>query len=336
MESPLSTDPTTTADEHSQFQGVSLIEVGPHADQQRLDNFLLSRLKGVPKSRLYRLIRKGEIRINKKRAKPDARLKVGDIVRVAPIRVAESATIERPSDALVQTLIDSILYENDSFLVINKPQGLSVHRGTNQNLGLIEALRWIRQDQTEAEDLFLELAHRIDRETTGCLVVAKTPGFLKYLQDEFRQRRVHKVYQAIVHGRWSEDVVEVNAPLQRHEIAGQEKIVTVDPEGKSAVTHFTLLRSFDRASLVEAKPVTGRTHQIRVHCQYAGHAIIGDNKYTTSGKNHFAKHKRLCLHAASIEFALPESDQLFNIKAPIHSKMCSLLDALGAKTGEKT
>jgi 23S rRNA pseudouridine955/2504/2580 synthase len=318
---------SSSVEEHSQFQSVSHIEVGAHSDQQRLDNFLLSRLRGVPKSRLYRLIRKGEIRINKKRAKPDSRVSTGDIVRIPPIRVAESAPIERPSDALIAVLNDSILHESDDFIVINKPQGLSVHRGTNQAIGLIESLRWMRQGEQE---LFLELAHRIDRETTGCLVIAKTPKFLKYLQDEFRERRVHKVYQALVHGRWPSDLIEVNAPLLRREIAGQEKVVTVDTDaGKSAQTHFSLIRGFTRASLIEARPLTGRTHQIRVHCQYAGHAIIGDNKYTPSSKNHFAKHKRLCLHAASIEFKLPDSEQLFSTKASIHSKMSSLLDTMG-------
>jgi len=321
---------SSNVEENSQFQSVSHIEVGPHSDQQRLDNFLLTRLRGVPKSRLYRLIRKGEIRINKKRAKPDSRLSAGDIVRIPPIRVAESAPIERPSDVLIAVLNDSILHESDDFIVINKPQGLSVHRGTNQAIGLIESLRWMRQGDEAAQELFLELAHRIDRETTGCLVIAKTPKFLKYLQDEFRERRVHKVYHALVHGRWPIDLIEVNAPLLRREIAGQEKVVTVDTEnGKTAQTRFSLIQGFSRASFIEARPLTGRTHQIRVHCQYAGHAIIGDNKYTPSSKNHFAKHKRLCLHAASIEFKLPNSEQLFSAKAPIHSKMRSLLDAMG-------
>ncbi|MDX1490018.1 MAG: RluA family pseudouridine synthase [Pseudohongiellaceae bacterium] len=314
----------------SPYQGVTYIDVGAHADGQRLDNFLSSRLRGVPKSRIYRLIRKGEIRINKKRAKPDSRLNDGDIVRVAPIRVAQAATIQRPSDKLLKLLQDSVIHECPHFIVIDKPQGLPVHKGSKQDMGLIEALRWQYNQDEAADEVFLELAHRIDRETTGCLVIAKTPSFLKYLQNEFRHRRVHKVYHALVHGVWPKSTTVVDAPLLKQDIDGQEKVVTVDADkGKPALTRFKVLKQLDKATLIEAKPESGRTHQIRVHCQYAGHPIVGDNRYTPLNAEAFPKHKRLCLHAAAIEFKLPETGETFRATAAIHEGMARLLEGNG-------
>ena len=307
-------------------RGVQLLEVGAHSEAQRIDNFLMSHLKGVPKSRIYRLIRKGEVRINKKRAKPDTKLHAGDMVRVPPIRVAQPSIAVAPSQGLVDLLSNAVLFEDEQMIVINKPQGLAVHMGSGLQTGLIEALRWIKKEQGREED-FLELAHRIHKDTTGCLVIAKTPLFLKYLQAEFKARRVHKRYHAIVHGAWPEDIREVNAPLLKRDIHEGEKIVTVDESGKASNTAFSLIKSTKTASFIEASPLTGRTHQIRVHCQYAGHPIVGDRKYTTLQPNSLTHVKTLCLHAASIEFAL-EDGRKISVQAPLAEHMRQLLDSL--------
>ncbi len=307
-------------------RGVQMLEVGVHSEAQRIDNFLMSHLKGVPKSRIYRLIRKGEVRINKKRAKPDTKLHAGDLVRVPPIRVAQASVVVAPSQGLVDLLSSSVLFEDEQMIVINKPQGLAVHMGSGLQTGLIEALRWVKKEQGREEE-FLELAHRIDKDTTGCLVIAKNPMFLKYLQAEFKARRVHKRYQAIVHGPWPEEIGEVNAPLLKRDIHEGEKIVTVDEAGKASNTAFSLLKSTQAASFIEARPLTGRTHQIRVHCQYAGHPIVGDRKYTTLQPNSLTHVKTLCLHAASIEFALQDG-RIISVQAPLAGHMKQLLDSL--------
>jgi len=307
-------------------RGVQMLEVGAHSEAQRIDNFLMSHLKGVPKSRIYRLIRKGEVRINKKRAKPDTKLHAGDLVRVPPIRVAQGNAATPPGQGLVDLLGTAVLFEDEEMIVINKPQGLAVHMGSGLQTGLIEALRWIKKEQGREED-FLELAHRIDKDTTGCIVIAKKPMFLKYLQAEFKARKVHKRYHAIVHGQWPGDITEVNAPLLKRDVHEGEKIVTVDEGGKASSTHFKLIKSSQTASFIEVNPLTGRTHQIRVHCQYAGHPIVGDRKYTTQQPNSLTQIKTLCLHASSIEFAL-EDGQKISVQAPLPGHMQQMLKSL--------
>jgi len=305
---------------------VQILEVGAHSEAQRIDNFLMSHLKGVPKSRIYRLIRKGEVRINKKRAKPDTKLHAGDLVRVPPIRVAQPNVIAPPGQGLIDLLANAVLFEDEQMIVINKPQGLAVHMGSGLQTGLIEALRWIKKEQGREED-FLELAHRIDKDTTGCVVIAKNPLFLKHLQAEFKARRVQKRYQAIVHGQWPSDIGEVNAPLLKRDVHEGEKIVVVDEAGKTSSTQFTLIKSTFVASFIEASPLTGRTHQIRVHCQYVGHPIVGDRKYTTLQANSLSKVKTLCLHAASIQFLLAGGRKI-SVQAPLAGHMRELLDSL--------
>lgn len=283
--------------------GVQWLESDARSEGQRLDNFLLGRLKGVPRSRIYRLIRKGEIRVNRKRCKPDQRLLPGDVVRVAPIRQRAPAEQAELSESLAQRLRESILYRDQSLLVLNKPPGIAVHGGSGVHLGLIEALRQLLPEQP-----FVELVHRLDRDTSGCLLVALTPASLKFLQDALRQRAVHKVYHALVQGEWDAEIEEVRAPLQRDELAGGERFVRVNPEGKPALTRFRLLERLRGASLIEAMPVTGRMHQIRVHCQYAGYPILGDSKYLLREQNRFPRIRQLCLHAAAIRFEFPDPD----------------------------
>lgn len=313
------------ADQNSQHQ-VELIAINANADAQRVDNFLITHWKGVPKSRIYRLIRKGEIRLNKKRIKPDTRLHTGDILRLPPIRRAERVELERPGAALLELLRDSILFENDDMLIVNKPQGIAVHGGSGQRTGIIEALRWMRM-RTE-DGVFLELAHRIDKDTSGCLVVCKNASFLKQVQEAFKARQVAKVYLALVHGRWPENLREVDAPLFKCIISADEKVVKVNEQGKPARTLFKVLKEFKNATLVEARPLSGRMHQIRVHCQFAGHPIIGDSKYTHEEFSSRSETRRLCLHASSVSFELPQDKGLACVVAPINPTMEAIMKEL--------
>ncbi len=310
----------------SEHKAVQYFTVDVAVEGQRLDNYLMSRLKGVPKSRIYRLIRKGEIRVNRKRSKPDLRLIAGDSVRVAPIRVSEREPPPQPGQSLQALLRNSVLYEDERLLVINKPSGLAVHAGTGVRLGLIEALRQMYTDGNA-----LELVHRLDRETSGCLLVARKPDMLKFLQDALREREVEKVYMAMVQGEWPDNVTEVRASLQRNDIKGGERMVTVDAAGKAALTRFRVIERFSDATLVEARPVSGRTHQIRVHCRHAGHPIIGDDKYLETSRNRFPGVRHLCLHAAEVRFMVPDNrggTESLEFSAPMDPKMADLVRKL--------
>lgn len=292
------------------------------ADQagQRLDNFLIARLKGVPKSKIYNVIRKGEVRVNKGRIKPEYKLMAGDSVRVPPIRTAEAGTEAKASHQMMSLLAKSVLFEDDGLLVINKPPGLAVHGGSGITLGLIETLRQMRPEARH-----LELVHRLDRDTSGCIMVAKKRSYLRHLQAALREKSagaggITKVYQALVVGDWSKRIHQVNAPLLKTEVAGGERVVRVHPEGKPSLTEFKVLQRFDGFSLIEARPITGRTHQIRVHAQYAGCCLVGDEKYGNDDINGMMREKgvkRLFLHASALSFYLPESEELTHVDAPL-------------------
>ena len=305
--------------------GVQLVRVEKSHVGQRLDNFLIRHLKGVPRTRVYRLIRRGEVRINKKRCKPDRKLELGDEVRIPPYTSSYSEQTAKPSPALQEFLINSILLENDDLLVINKPAGMAVHGGTSVAMGLIEALRQCKSEWGE-----LELAHRIDRGTTGCLVISKNSIFLKYIQNQFKVKNVKKHYIALVHGIWPESLTVVDAPLQKDPVGENERIVRVLESGKPSLTRFAVRQHFEGASLIEAMPQTGRTHQIRVHCQHSGHGIVGDEKYTFKAKNSaLSKVKNLCLHAWKIEFELPEGGAPIRVEAAIPNHLDALIQKLG-------
>ena len=305
--------------------GVQLVRVEKSHVGQRLDNFLIRHLKGVPRTRVYRLIRRGEVRVNKKRCKPDRKLELGDEVRIPPYTSSYSEQTAKPSPALQEFLINSILLENDDLLVINKPAGMAVHGGTSVAMGLIEALRQCKLEWGE-----LELAHRIDRGTTGCLVISKNSIFLKYIQNQFKVKNVKKHYIALVHGIWPESLTVVDAPLQKDPVGENERIVRVLESGKPSLTRFAVKQHFEGASLIEAMPQTGRTHQIRVHCQHSGHGIVGDEKYTFKAKNSaLSKVKNLCLHAWKIEFELPEGGAPIRVEAAIPNHLDALIQKLG-------
>lgn len=295
---------------NSSNTGVQFLEVSSHSDEQRLDNFLLSRLKGLPKSHLYRLIRKGEIRVNKKRCKPDQRLVPGDIVRVAPLRLAHPEAPLPPGEGLIQRLQASVLYEDEDVMVLNKPAGLAVHGGSGVTSGLIEALRFMA-----GAGGYRELVHRLDKETSGCLLIAKTGKALKQLQADLKAGQFHKQYLALVHGQWPETLIRIDAPLLKIHPHDGESFSRVDPEGKAATTLFSIRQRLPQATLIEATLITGRTHQIRVHTQHAGHPIVGDSRYTWDRDHPYKSVRSLCLHAETLQFRHPVTGQSMTVTA---------------------
>ena len=294
---------------------------------QRIDNFLLRTLKGVPKSHLYRLMRKGEIRVNKKRVKPIYKLTADDVVRVAPIRISENTDTVSTSLNIVANLEKQILFEDERLIVINKPSGMAVHGGSGLSFGLIEALRALRPDAR-----MLELVHRLDRDTSGCLVIAKKRSALRHLHEQLRSKNVQKYYHALVKGHWSSKLTRVTEALKKNDLKSGERVVVVDNiNGKESETRYKVIQHYEGATLVRAFPVTGRTHQIRVHCQVSGHAIACDSKYGHEDFDASMKSlglKRLFLHAASIEFTHPLSEERMKIEAPLEPSLEKLLTKL--------
>jgi 23S rRNA pseudouridine955/2504/2580 synthase len=310
---------------------VRLFTVSADEEGQRLDNYLVSRLKGVPKSAVYRVIRKGEVRVNKGRAKPDRRLQSGDVVRVPPLHLAESQPVAAPGQSLVQHLADAVLYDEGGLLIVNKPAGLAVHGGSGISLGLIEALR-----QMPGHHGFLELIHRLDRETSGCVMIARKRSVLKYFQEMLRERQgVQKSYLALVQGRWPRNVTQVDAPLKRFLQNDGERIVRVDVEGKPSLTRFEVLEVFQQTSFVRASPVTGRTHQIRVHALHKGCPLVGDEKYGDTPLNDSMRElgsRRLFLHAEKLELTLADGNSL-SVAAPLPNDLGNLLLKLRQTSG---
>lgn len=314
------------SDSPSEKSAVQILDVGERHQEQRLDNFLVSRLKGVPKTLIYRIIRKGEVRINGKRAKPEQKLESGDKVRVPPLRLPSAKERQKPGAQLQALLRDSVLVEDEDLLVLNKPSGLPVHGGTGVKLGLIEALRAMYPDLPG-----LELVHRLDKGTSGCILVTKTGRARRALTDAFRSHDILKIYHALVHGAWPKAVKTVDASLQRQPERGGERRVEIDEEGKEARTDFRILQSFGDATLIEARPLTGRTHQIRVHAALAGCPLIGDDKYASDRRNAvFAKRgiKRLCLHAAELRFPHPVSGKVVQVRAAYDAAFTQALRVL--------
>lgn len=314
---------------HTSSPSVQFVTIDSAHAGQRIDNFLLSYLKGVPKSRIYRIVRKGEVRVNKGRIKPEYKLADGDTVRIPPIRVSERETPPRPGSQLSALIESSILFENDDLLIVNKPSGLAVHGGSGVSLGLIESLRQIRTEQR-----FLELVHRLDRDTSGCIMVAKKRSSLRYIQQQLREGGVQKYYSALVDGRWPNRRKSVKAPLIKNQLSSGERIVKTAAEGtegaKASLTEYRVLERFEGCTLVEAKPITGRTHQIRVHCQSVGCSIIGDDKYCDTEVNKTYRQKglkRLFLHASRLQLSLPDKTPLV-IDAPMGEDLTEVLGYL--------
>jgi len=299
------------------------VEIDSDNSGQRIDNYLLGRLKGVPRSRIYKLLRSGQVRVNSGRKKAHYKLKLGDRVRIPPFSTVEHENPVIP-DSVVQRLDKAILFEDENILAINKPSGIAVHSGSGFSFGVIEALK------SKDPEQFLELAHRLDRETSGCLLLAKNRTTLTHLHDLLRNETgLGKYYLALVAGHWA-DVETIDAPLKKI-TRGGEHMVEVLEDGQHAVSHFEPLQHFPMATLMRIKIDTGRTHQIRVHAAHAGHPIAGDTKYGDTDFNRELKQaglKRLFLHAARVEIPAldSKSSEPIIIEAALSNELQSVLE----------
>ena len=307
-------------------QGVRQVAIGPERDGQRIDNALVTLLKGVPKSMIYRLLRTGQVRVNGKRAKPDTRLVDGDTLRIPPVRVAERAEGRAPASGLVASVAEAIIFEDKHFLVIDKPAGVASHGGSGVSHGAIELLRAARPQES------LELVHRLDRDTSGVLVFAKTRAGLTGLQAAIREGRVTKQYLCLMLGHPSKARFDVNAPLLKSVMQGGERMVRVADNGKPSLTFFREMEQYPGARLMQATLGTGRTHQIRVHAAHIGHSLAGDPKYGDKEMNKRFREmglNRMFLHASHMSFEL--DDRAYSFSAPLPDDLKAFLDVLSVK-----
>lgn len=299
------------------------LEVGEEADGQRIDNFLLKVCKGVPKSHVYRILRSGEVRVNKGRIGPEYRLKIGDAVRVPPIRVAE-----KPVQAAIPARDFTIVFEDEALVVVDKPSGVAVHGGSGVSFGVIEQ---IRRQRPEAR--FLELAHRLDRETSGLLILAKKRSALTRLHDMFREGTINKRYLALVKGSWKNALQHVRMPLLKYLTVEGERRVSVSDEGKEAHSIVRLVARWENFSLVEVELKTGRTHQIRVHLAHLGFPLAGDDKYGDFSLNRELQKaglKRMFLHAGRLSFSHPLTALAISLEARLPQELRDFLARLSS------
>jgi 23S rRNA pseudouridine955/2504/2580 synthase len=305
------------------------VQIEAEDQGQRLDKVLGRLLAGVPRTRIFRLIRRGEVRVNGRRASPELRLATGDSVRLPPVREAAADEPKRVPRGLIELIERAVIHEDERLLVLDKPSGVAVHGGSGMSFGVIETLRASRPQQT------LELAHRLDRDTSGVLLVAKRHSALRELHALLRDGLVQKSYLVLVAGRWSLGHKKIDAPLRTDLRVGGERTVKVDAHGKPALTEFKLIEHYGaRASLLEAMLHTGRTHQIRVHAAYCSHPVAGDEKYGGASFNQLLKPlglARMFLHAHSCSFAWSHSGVEQSFSAPLPSELKSVLDALSAR-----
>jgi 23S rRNA pseudouridine955/2504/2580 synthase len=307
---------------------VRYVEAGEGDVGQRIDNFLIRILKDVPRSAIYRIMRKGEVRVNARRAKPDYRLVEGDRVRIPPVRVHTERAPATPSRSLRDFVAGAIVHEDRDLIVINKPAGVAVHGGSGLSFGVIEALRASRPDLTE-----LELVHRLDRETSGCLLIAKRRAVLREMHALFREREIEKHYFALVAGRWPFGKKRIELPLETNQRQGGERVVRVHADGQDAVSTFRPVQTFGRiATLLDVEIGTGRTHQIRVHARATGHPVAGDDKYGDREKDASLTPfglTRMFLHARSLSFTRASGEKV-RFEAPLPEELQGVLDRLEA------
>jgi 23S rRNA pseudouridine955/2504/2580 synthase len=305
------------------------VEIDANEQGQRLDRVLGRLLPGVPRSRLFRLIRRGEVRVNGRRAGPELRLAAGDSLRLPPVREVDPEAPLRVPGGMIDAIEKAVIYEDERLLVLDKPGGIAVHGGSGLSFGVIEALRASRPQQT------LELAHRLDRDTSGLLLVAKRSSALRALHALLRDGEVQKSYLALVAGHWNLGHKRIDAPLRTDLRVGGERTVKVDAHGKNALTEFKLIEHYGaRASMIEAIIHTGRTHQIRVHAAYCGHPVAGDAKYGDAAFNETLAGfglTRMFLHAHSLSFVWPDSGGEQSFSAPLPSPLRAVLDQLASK-----
>lgn len=302
------------------------IEVSDAESGQRLDNFLLRKLSGVPKTRIYRAIRKGEVRVDKGRAKPERKLAAGEVIRIPPIGSVETPAKAEAPARWNQRIAQSLVFEDKGLIIVNKPTGLAVHGGSGIDFGLIETLRQQRVDQP-----YLELVHRLDRDTSGLVMIAKRASVLRELHDLLRNNGIDKRYLALVAGKWPSHLARVQAKLGKSALSSGERMVRVDASGKPSITDFRVVERLAGATLIEAKPITGRTHQIRVHAQHAGHPILGDVKYSDDGQLAIAKEaglRRLFLHAHALRFEL--AGKTIEVRAELDEELSEVCERLSS------
>ena len=310
--------------------GVRHLEVEEGQDGQRLDNFIQRVLGEVPRSRVYRIIRKGEVRVNGRRAGPDTRLHTSDKVRIPPVHVLPRPDPTRPSSDALETVRASIIHEDERVLVLNKPAGMAVHGGSGLSYGVIEALRALRPEEK------LELAHRLDRDTSGCLIVARDTPTLRMLHALLREGGAfEKRYLALLKGQWNLGKKRIDVPLRTDIRVGGERTVRPDASGKPSISEFRPVQFFGkRATLLEVSIHTGRTHQIRVHARHAGHPVAGDEKYGDEAFNNELRPaglRRMFLHSSSVSFQWPNGAQ-FSVNAPLPADLAAVLDKLADAT----
>ncbi|MBD3669495.1 MAG: 23S rRNA pseudouridine(955/2504/2580) synthase RluC [Gammaproteobacteria bacterium] len=304
---------------------VRMLEIQAEQAGQRIDNFLVKVLKGAPKTLVYRILRKGEVRVNKGRIKPNYRLQEGDVVRIPPVRLSERDPAT-PGQQSLERVQQAILYEDDVLLILNKPSGMAVHGGSGVSYGVIEALRALRPDAP-----FLELVHRLDRETSGCLMIAKRRSALRNLHEQIRGDNMEKRYLALLKGQWQGGAKRIDAPLKKNVLKSGERMVQVSEEGKPALSLFNADTVYRDATLVSVKLITGRTHQVRVHARHIGMPIAGDDKYGDEAFNAEMKQlglKRLFLHAQRLGFEHPRTGERFDISAPLPVDLEKVLNRL--------
>jgi 23S rRNA pseudouridine955/2504/2580 synthase len=324
---PYVKNPALTPDPAQLRTAVQHLEVTSDEAGQRLDNYVQRLLGGVPRSRVYRVIRKGEVRVNGRRAGPALRLQPHDRIRIPPVRIAPAAQAGTPSRELTARIANAVIHEDENLLVLAKPAGIAVHGGSGVSFGVIEALRAQRPGE------FLELVHRLDRDTSGCLLVARRREALRALHELIRQDSVEKRYLALVKGRWELGAKRIAVPLRTDTRVGGERTVRAAPSGKPSVSDFRPVQFFGKtATLMEVTLRTGRTHQIRVHAAHAGHPVAGDGKYGDAACNEQLEAlglHRMFLHAHSLSFAWPQGGE-FSINTPLPPELAAVIDALTA------
>ena len=311
---------------HVPKSAVALHTVTDEEAGQRVDNFLMRHFKTVPRSRVYRLLRKGEVRVNRKRVDAEYRLAAGDEVRLPPVRIDAGSDPGRPSTSLLELIEDAVIFQDKHVLVLDKPAGVAVHGGSGLSFGVIEALRASRPRET------LELVHRLDRDTSGCLLIARDRATLVALHALIRDGGMHKTYLALVAGSWQLGTKRIDAPLATDNREHGERHVRVAQAGKDSVSVFKPVQFFGSlATLMEVDIPTGRTHQIRVHASFAGHPLLGDDKYGDRERNAELKQhglKRTFLHAQSLAFEWPGSGVPFHVSAPLPAELSAVIDAI--------
>lgn len=307
-------------------ESVQFVTVTDAESGQRIDNFLCGRLKGVPKSHVYKIIRSGEVRINKGRAKASTRINEDDIVRIPPVRQKSASETAVIPDNALDRLRKSVLFEDEAIIVINKASGLAVHGGSGISLGLIEVARQVWPKESK-----LELVHRLDRETSGCLILARNRKALLSMQKQLQNHQITKEYTALAVGKWPSHIRTIDAPLKRNELKSGDRIVRVAEDGKSAETNFRIIQHYKLGSLLRIGLITGRTHQIRVHTQLTGHPLAGDDKYGNFDANKELRKlglKRLFLHSSYLKFRHPISNEWIEVEAPLSPELEKVLDVL--------